>query len=192
MNASKFTDAQKAFIIKQVKDWMPVASVCRKLGISSATFLSWKKKDAGLMPPEMKRHYFNESQCWRRRHRCGSPTETLRPDKPKLTNPPTGFADQGVLARFPRIEPFWRTTASGTSLAHVAFCAIWLARRVLCLRDHLPCNAGEYRAHQCKPQVGCENAWFDQGPHSERRGDRADAARNHEGHRSPRRHALVE
>lgn len=55
MKASKFTDAQKAFIIKQTEDGTPVAEVCRKAGISSATFFNWKKKYAGLMPSEMKR-----------------------------------------------------------------------------------------------------------------------------------------
>ena len=55
MKASKFTDAQKAFIIKQTEDWTAVAEVCRKAGISSATFFIWKEKYAGLMPSEMKR-----------------------------------------------------------------------------------------------------------------------------------------
>ena len=34
---------------------MPVAEVCRKAGISQATYFNWKKKYAGLMPSEMKR-----------------------------------------------------------------------------------------------------------------------------------------
>ncbi len=34
---------------------MPVAEVCRKAGISDATFYGWRKKYAGLMPSEMKR-----------------------------------------------------------------------------------------------------------------------------------------
>ena len=55
MKASKFTDAQKAFIIKQTEDRTSVAEVCRKAGISTATFFNWKKKYAGLMPSEMKR-----------------------------------------------------------------------------------------------------------------------------------------
>ena len=55
MKASKFTDAQKAFIIKQTEDGTSVAEICRKAGISSATFFNWKKKYAGLMPSEMKR-----------------------------------------------------------------------------------------------------------------------------------------
>ncbi|MBU1830383.1 MAG: IS3 family transposase, partial [Alphaproteobacteria bacterium] len=55
MKASKFTDAQKAFIIKQGEDGIPVAEICRKAGISQATYFNWKKKYAGLMPSEMKR-----------------------------------------------------------------------------------------------------------------------------------------
>jgi len=55
MKASKFTDAQKAFIIKQGEEGMPVAEICRKAGISQATYFNWKKKYAGLLPTDMKR-----------------------------------------------------------------------------------------------------------------------------------------
>ena len=55
MKASNFSDAQKAFIIKQGEDGTPVAEICRKAGISQATYFNWKKKYAGLQPTEMKR-----------------------------------------------------------------------------------------------------------------------------------------
>ena len=55
MKASRFTDAQKAFMIRQGEDGTPVAEVCRKAGISQATYFNWKKKYAGMMPSEMKR-----------------------------------------------------------------------------------------------------------------------------------------
>jgi putative transposase len=55
MKASNFTDAQKAFIIKQGEEGTPVAEIYRKAGISPATYFNWKKKYAGLMPTEMKR-----------------------------------------------------------------------------------------------------------------------------------------
>ena len=32
-----------------------VAEICRKAGISQATYFNWKKKYAGLLPTEMKR-----------------------------------------------------------------------------------------------------------------------------------------
>lgn len=55
MKASKFTQAQIAFVLKQAADGTPVGDVCRKAGISDATFYNWPKKYAGLMPSEMKR-----------------------------------------------------------------------------------------------------------------------------------------
>ena len=42
-------------MVKQGEDGVPVAEVCRKAGISQATYFNWKKKYAGLMPSEMKR-----------------------------------------------------------------------------------------------------------------------------------------
>jgi putative transposase len=37
MKASKFSDAQKAFILKQGNDGVSVAEICRKAAISPAT-----------------------------------------------------------------------------------------------------------------------------------------------------------
>jgi putative transposase len=55
MKASKFSDAQKAFILKQGSDGVPVTEICRKAGISQATYFNWKKKYDGLLPTEMRR-----------------------------------------------------------------------------------------------------------------------------------------
>lgn len=55
MKASRFSDAQKAFVTKQGEDGSPVAEICCKAGISQATYFNWKKRYAGLMPSEMKR-----------------------------------------------------------------------------------------------------------------------------------------
>jgi putative transposase len=55
MKASKFTDAQKAFILKQGDDGVPVAEIYRKAGISQATYFNRKKKYEGLTPPAMRR-----------------------------------------------------------------------------------------------------------------------------------------
>ena len=55
MKASKFSDAQKAFVLKQGEEGTPVAEICRKAGISPATYFGWKKKYAGLLPDEMRR-----------------------------------------------------------------------------------------------------------------------------------------
>lgn len=55
MKASKFSDAQKAFILKQGMEGVAVAEICRRAGISQATYFNWKKKYEGLSPPEMRR-----------------------------------------------------------------------------------------------------------------------------------------
>jgi putative transposase len=55
MKASRFSDAQKGFILKQGADGMPVADICRKAGIRQATYFNWKRKYDGLLPTEMRR-----------------------------------------------------------------------------------------------------------------------------------------
>ena len=55
MKASKFSEAQIAFVLKQAEDGTAIGEVCRKAGISEATFYNWRQKYAGLMPTEMKR-----------------------------------------------------------------------------------------------------------------------------------------
>ncbi len=55
MKASKFTDPQKAFIVKQGYEGTTVAEICRKASISPATYFNWKKKYEGLLPSEMRR-----------------------------------------------------------------------------------------------------------------------------------------
>ena len=55
MKASRFSDAQKAFILKQGADGVPVADICRKAGISQATYFNWKRKYDGLVPNEIRR-----------------------------------------------------------------------------------------------------------------------------------------
>lgn len=55
MKKSRFTEAQVAFILRQAEEGTAIGEVCRKAGISEATFYAWRKKYAGLMPSEMKR-----------------------------------------------------------------------------------------------------------------------------------------
>lgn len=55
MKASKFSDAQKAFILQQGAEGVPVADIFRRAGISDATYYNWKKKYDGLLPTEMRR-----------------------------------------------------------------------------------------------------------------------------------------
>ncbi len=55
MKASAFSDAQKAFILKQGADGVPVAEIWRRAWISQATYFKWKRKYDGLLPTEIKR-----------------------------------------------------------------------------------------------------------------------------------------
>ena len=55
MKRSKFTGQQIAFALKQAELGTSVEEVCRKMGISDATFYNWKKKYGGLGPSELRR-----------------------------------------------------------------------------------------------------------------------------------------
>lgn len=55
MKTSKFTEEQIAFALKQAELGTKVDEICRKLGISEATFYNWKKKFGGLGPSELRR-----------------------------------------------------------------------------------------------------------------------------------------
>ena len=50
MKASKFTEAQIAFVLKQAEDGTTGGGGVPEAGISDATFDNWRKKYAGLMP----------------------------------------------------------------------------------------------------------------------------------------------
>ena len=54
MKRSRFSEQQIAFILRQAEEGTPVAEVCRKAGVSEATYYNWRKKYGGLMPSEMK------------------------------------------------------------------------------------------------------------------------------------------
>ncbi|AOJ24520.1 Hin recombinase [Burkholderia seminalis] len=55
MKTSKFTEEQIAFALKQAELGTKVEEICRKLGISEATFYNWKKEFGGLGPSELRR-----------------------------------------------------------------------------------------------------------------------------------------
>ena len=55
MPKKRFTEGQIVFALKQAEGGTPAAEVCRKLGVSEATFYVWKKKYAGMGVPELRR-----------------------------------------------------------------------------------------------------------------------------------------
>jgi putative transposase len=52
---SRFTEEQIALALKQQELGTSVEEICRKMGISDATFYNWKKKYSGLGPSELRR-----------------------------------------------------------------------------------------------------------------------------------------
>ena len=55
MKKTKFTEAQIVFALRQAENGVKVEEVCRKLGISDATFYNWKKKYGNLGVTELKK-----------------------------------------------------------------------------------------------------------------------------------------
>jgi putative transposase len=55
MRKSKFTEEQIAFALKRAESGTSVEEVCRKMGVSQATFYLWRKKFGGLGVSELRR-----------------------------------------------------------------------------------------------------------------------------------------
>ena len=63
MKKSRFTEEQIVFALKQAELRTSAPEVCPKLGISDATFYTWRKKYGGISPSELKhmRHLEKEN-----------------------------------------------------------------------------------------------------------------------------------
>ena len=55
MKKSKYTEEQIAFALRQGETGTRVSEICRKMGISDATYYNWKKKYGGLGVSELRR-----------------------------------------------------------------------------------------------------------------------------------------
>lgn len=55
MRKSKFTERQIITMLKEHESGMKTSVICRKHGISQATFFKWKSKYSGLEANELKR-----------------------------------------------------------------------------------------------------------------------------------------
>lgn len=55
MKKTRYTGEQIAFALKQAETGTRVEEVCRKMGISEATFYNWKKKFGGMGVTELRR-----------------------------------------------------------------------------------------------------------------------------------------
>ena len=55
MKKSRYTSEQISFALKQAETGTRVSEVCRKLGISEATFYNWKAKYASMTVSDARR-----------------------------------------------------------------------------------------------------------------------------------------
>jgi putative transposase len=55
MKKSRYSGEQIAFALRQADSGIPVADVCRQMGIAEATFYVWKRKYANLGGAELRR-----------------------------------------------------------------------------------------------------------------------------------------
>jgi putative transposase len=62
MKRSRFTEEQIIAILKEQEAGVPVAELCRRHGMSDATFYNWKAKYGGLEVSEAKRMRSLESE----------------------------------------------------------------------------------------------------------------------------------
>lgn len=62
MKKSKFSESQIVAILKEADAGMLVKEICRKHGISSPTYYSWKSKYGGMEASDLKRTKELESE----------------------------------------------------------------------------------------------------------------------------------
>ncbi len=63
MKRKRYTDEQIAYALRQAEAGTPIKEVCRKLGVSEATFYNWRRKFAGMGVAELRelRHLRQEN-----------------------------------------------------------------------------------------------------------------------------------
>ncbi len=116
MKKSRFTEEQIVFALKQAELGTSVPEVCRKLGISDATFYTWRKKYGGISPSELKHMRQLEEENLRLKRLVAD----LSLDKAMLQCKHTRFSSTHFL-RFPVFQPSAGTLpASGYSGIHEA------------------------------------------------------------------------
>ena len=68
MKRGRFREEQIISVLKEAEAGLPVLELCRKYGISDATFYNWRKKYGGLTVSEVKRLKALEDENRRLKH----------------------------------------------------------------------------------------------------------------------------
>lgn len=68
MKKTRYSEEQIVGILKEADAGIPVAEVCRKYGISDATYYNWKAKYGGMTASDVKRLKLLEDENRRLKH----------------------------------------------------------------------------------------------------------------------------
>jgi putative transposase len=68
MKKTRFTESQIMAVLKEVESGLTVTEVCRKHGVSDATYYLWRKKFDGMTESDLKRLRQLEEENRRLKH----------------------------------------------------------------------------------------------------------------------------